>query len=117
MAADQAGFADPTARLMNSVALYIGAQARWKEAEPLMRRALTIDENSYGPDHPNVAMNLNNLAALLQDTNRLSEAEPLMRRGLGIFEKSFGPDHPNTVTVSRNLEALVEAKTLQQSNT
>ena len=45
-----------------------------------MRRALAIDEQSYGPDHPNVAIDLNNLAQLLQATNRLGEAEPLMRR-------------------------------------
>jgi hypothetical protein len=25
------------------------------EAEPLMRRALVIDEKSYGPNHPHVA--------------------------------------------------------------
>jgi hypothetical protein len=28
---------------------------RLTEAEPLMRRALAIDEASYGPDHPEVA--------------------------------------------------------------
>ena len=39
-----------------------------------MRRALAIDETSFGPDHPNVAIRLNNLARLLQDTNRLAEA-------------------------------------------
>ena len=60
-----------------------------------MRRALGIDEASYGPDHPNVATDLNNLAQLLQATNRLGEAEPLMRRALGIDEASYGPDHPN----------------------
>ena len=40
------------------------AQARilLSDAEPLMRRALAIDEVSLGPDHPNVARNLNNLA-------------------------------------------------------
>ena len=27
-----------------------------------MRRALAIDEQSYGPDHPDVAIRLNNLA-------------------------------------------------------
>ena len=27
-----------------------------------MRRALAIDEKSYGPEHPNVATDLNNLA-------------------------------------------------------
>jgi hypothetical protein len=42
------------------------------EAEPLYRRALAIDEASYGPDHPEVATDLNNLAGLMWDTNRLS---------------------------------------------
>jgi len=53
-----------------------------------MRRALGIDEKSYGPDHPNVAIHLNNLAQLLQATNRLSEAEPLLTRSLVILMKS-----------------------------
>ena len=35
---------------------------RLGEAEPLFRRALAIDEASYGPDHPEVATSLNNLA-------------------------------------------------------
>ena len=70
-----------------------------------MRRALAIDEKSFGPEHPNVATDLNNLAQLLQDTNRLAEAEPLMRRALAIDEKSFGrtiPTSPPTSTTSPN---------------
>jgi tetratricopeptide (TPR) repeat protein len=67
---------------------------RLAEAEPLYRRALAIDEASYGPEHPDVAIDLNNLASLLQDTNRLAEAEPLYRRALAIDEASYGPDHP-----------------------
>ena len=38
-------------------------------AEPLYRRALAIDEKSFGPEHPNVASGLNNLALLLRATN------------------------------------------------
>ncbi len=60
----------------------------------MMRRALAIDETSYGPDHPDVASRLNNLAQLLKATNRLAEAEPMMRRALAIDEKGYGPDHP-----------------------
>jgi hypothetical protein len=41
-------------------------------AEPLYRRALAITEKSLGPEHPNVAIRLNNLAVLLSDTNRLA---------------------------------------------
>jgi hypothetical protein len=50
------------------------ATNRLSEAEPLYRRALAIDEKSFGPDHPNVARDLNNLAELLRATNRLSVA-------------------------------------------
>ena len=76
-----------------------------------MRRALSIDERSHGPEHPAVARDLNNLALLLQATNRLGEAEPLMRRALAIDEKSFGLEHPN---VARNLTNL--AYLLQTTN-
>ena len=82
------------------------ATNRLAEAEPLMRRALAIDEQSYGPDHPDVATDLNNLARLLQATNRLAEAEPLMRRALAIDEQSYGPDHPKVATDLNNLAAL-----------
>jgi tetratricopeptide (TPR) repeat protein len=92
---------------------------RLSEAEPLYRRALAIDERSYGPDHPKVAIRLDNLAQLLQATNRLVEAEPLMRRALATFERSPGPDHPdfaiNLYSLARLLQAtnrLVEAEPL-----
>jgi hypothetical protein len=42
--------------------------------------ALAIDEKSFAPDHPNVALSLNNLAELLRETYRLAEAEPLSRK-------------------------------------
>lgn len=42
-----------------------------------MRRALAIDEHSFGPNHPEVAIKLNNLTQALQAANRLAEAEPL----------------------------------------
>ncbi len=68
-----------------------GAAARdqpLEEAEPLYRRALTIDEAAYGATHPRVATRLNNLALLLQETNRLEEAEPLYRRMVSILQRS-----------------------------
>ncbi|MGO4871172.1 MAG: tetratricopeptide repeat protein [Roseiarcus sp.] len=37
---------------------------RREKAEPLYRRALAIDEASYGPDHPSTATVRENLAAL-----------------------------------------------------
>ena len=91
----------------NNLAALLQDTNRLSEAEPLMRRALAIDEASFGSQHPNVARDLNNLARLLQATNRLSEAEPLMRRAVEICERSLGPDHPNTKIVQENLAVLL----------
>ncbi len=74
-----------------------------------MRRSLAVDELSFGPDHPNVATRLNNLAVLLRDTKRFEEAEPLLRRALAIHEKSFGPDHPSVATGLSNLAGVLRA--------
>jgi len=48
-----------------------------------------MDEASFGPEHPDVAIRLNNLAQLLKATHRPSEAEPLMRRALAMDEASL----------------------------
>ena len=48
-------------------------------------------EQSFGSNHPRVAIHLNNLAGLLQVTNRLVEAEPLMRRALAINGAELWP--------------------------
>ena len=79
------------------------AQGRYAEAEPLCRRALAICEQALGPDHPDTATSLNNLAELLQAQGRYAEAEPLYRRALAIREQALGPDHPDTATSLNNL--------------
>jgi tetratricopeptide (TPR) repeat protein len=78
------------------------------EAEPLSA-ALAIDEQTYGPNHPDVATVLNNLALLLQVTNRPAEAEPLYRRALAIDEQSYGPNHPEVATDLNLLAGLLQA--------
>ena len=77
------------------------------DAEPLMRRALEIDEATFGRQHPNVAIRLNNLATLLHETNRLGEAEPLIWRALEIDETAFGEQHPSVAVSLNNLATLL----------
>ncbi len=94
--------------LSNQIALRRYGLADWGRAEPLMRRALAIDEASFGNDHPKVAIRLNNLAHLLKATNRLAEAEPLYRRALAIDKASFGNDHPEVAKKLNNLAQLLQ---------
>ena len=77
-------------------------------AEPLVRRALAIDEETLGPTHPRVAGHLNELALLLGDKNRLTEAEPLLRGALAICEQSFGPNHHSVASALGNLGGLLQ---------
>jgi tetratricopeptide (TPR) repeat protein len=91
------------------LAALLKATNRLGEAEPLMRRALAIDESSYGMYHPKVARDLNNLATLLQATNRVGEAEPLLQRALAIDEQSWGPAHPDVARDLSNMAQLLQA--------
>jgi tetratricopeptide (TPR) repeat protein len=88
-------------------ALYF-KQARYAEAEPLMKRSLTILEKGLGPEHPAVAPSLNNLAMLYRTESRYAEAEPLFKRSLEIGEKALGPDHPDVASSLHSLAVLYE---------
>ncbi len=101
---------EQASRLLNQTGSYLYERAQYAEAEPLMRRALKIDEQSFGLEHHRVGLQLNNLAQLLKDTNRMAEAEPLMRRAVTIFENSLGSDHPNTRIVRGNYALLLQDK-------
>ncbi|MFM9960376.1 MAG: tetratricopeptide repeat protein, partial [Planctomycetaceae bacterium] len=99
--------ADETVAL-NNFGQLLKATNRLAEAEPLMRCALAIDEQSYGAEDPHVAIQLSNLAQLLQATNRLAEAEPLIRRALTVVEQSLGVEHPYVANSLNNLAQLLQ---------
>ena len=78
------------------------------QARPLYERALAIREKVLGPEHPDTATSLNNLAFLLQDQGDLAGARPLSERALAIREKVLGPEHPDTATSLNNLASLLQ---------
>lgn len=55
------------AATLNNLAVLYGKRGKYKEAEPLCKRALEIREKVLGKDHPDVAKQLNNLALLCQN--------------------------------------------------
>lgn len=95
------------ALLCNQVGVYLGARANYSEAEPLYRRSLEIREQQLGPEHPEVAASLNNLAELLRSQGKFVEAEPLYRRSLETWGQQLGQEHPAVATGLNNLAALL----------
>ena len=62
-----------------------------------------------GPEHPDTATALNNLALLYHGTGAYARAEPLYQRALVIREKAQGPEHPGTANSLNNLAELYRA--------
>ena len=104
---DQGRYAEaepPQTRLGNSRE---GArQDRYDEAEPLLKRSLVVSKKAFGPDHPNVAAGLKNLAGVYRDQGRYAEAEPLFKRALAIAEVALGPGHPIVAATLADYAAL-----------
>ena len=102
-ASEIAGWAD----LLNWAGGYFQGRAIYSRAEPLIRDALAIREKALGPEHPDTATSLNNLAVLLRAQGDLSGARSLHERALEIRKKVLGPQHPATATSLNNLAFLL----------
>jgi tetratricopeptide (TPR) repeat protein len=70
---------------------------------------MAIKEKRLSPEHPDIAVSLNNLANLLRTQAKYVEAEPQYRRALAIREKTLGPEHPLVAEVLEDLAKLFRA--------
>ena len=90
-------------QLLSKMGIYLYHRAAYTEAEPLYQQAQAIQEKVLGPNHPDLATTLNNLARLYAAQGRYTEAEPLYQQTLGITEKALGLDHPDLAITLDNL--------------
>ena len=61
--------------------------------EQFYQRALQIREQTLGPEHPNVAASLENLAEVYWAQGKYVEAEPFAQHVLQLWEQAQGPDY------------------------
>ncbi len=87
----------------------IGLSRLHEVARVMYKRSLAINEKALGPEHPDVALSLNNLAELYRAQGKYDQADPLHKRSLAINEKALGPEHPNVATSLENYGALLRA--------
>ena len=80
---------------------------RIEDSEKFYCRALAMKEKLLDPDHPDVAVTLNNLAILCRSQGRREEAERLYQRCLSILGKVFGPGHPKIAACLANYARLL----------
>ena len=87
-------------------ALALQAALEYKDAEREFRAALAESEKLHGPNHPETATLLNNIAMLMGETKRPALARPLLQRAIRIFEQTLGPRHARTQIAKENLADL-----------
>ncbi len=74
----------------------------------MYERALAIREVSLGPQHPDVAGSLNNLAILSYHQGDYASARTCMQRAVAIWEASLGPRHPQVAAAQESLAVIIE---------
>ena len=88
--------------------MQLNRAGRYAEAVPLAKQVLAIEEQTLGPEHPDVAAALGYLASLYSQQSLNAEAVPLLKRSLAISEKAFGPDDLQAAMAANNLGAAYD---------
>lgn len=90
-------------------------------ADTSFRTALSLDEQSFGPNHHLVLRDLNNLGLLLRAQRDLEGARSVLERSVEIMDVVYGPEHPPLASglsslglVLQDLGDLAGARKLQK---
>ncbi len=94
---------DAVAELSDRVGTYLLGRAEYDEARGHLERALRVDQQAHGADHPRVAERLNSLGRLLHVVGDLHAARASLGRALEISEAAFPQDDPRLARVLTNL--------------
>ena len=98
-----------TAAVLANLGSLAYARAEYAAAESLYRRVIDIDLKAYGPEHLELARDLNNFGIELTEyMDRPAEGESLLARALDIRVRQLGSEHPLTILTEENLGRAFE---------
>ncbi|HEX5760891.1 MAG TPA: tetratricopeptide repeat protein [Thermoanaerobaculia bacterium] len=94
--------------LWNELGFHLGSAGDYIEARNAYEAALRIDEAGLGPDHPKVAIAVNNLGHALHVLGDFPGARAACERALRIDEAAYGPDNPHVAIRINNLGRILQ---------
>jgi tetratricopeptide (TPR) repeat protein len=94
--------------LLVNLGYHLNMMAAFDDARAAYERSLEIDQSRLGPNHPDIALRVNNLGNVLKDLGDLAGARTAFERALAIGET--GPDHPQVVIYINNLGEVLRAQ-------
>jgi serine/threonine protein kinase/Tfp pilus assembly protein PilF len=96
------------AALLDDIAKIYSREQQWELAKQTYERALAIDRNVLGDDHPRIASHLHNLAVVAQSMGDLGKAESLYRDAIARQDRAYGSQHPETTKARGNYGLLLQ---------
>ncbi|HEY3208476.1 MAG TPA: toll/interleukin-1 receptor domain-containing protein [Actinomycetota bacterium] len=97
------------ARLLRRTAGYLTGRAQFAEARSMIERALALDKETFGADHPEVAMDLVALGRIQRAMEDLPGARDSLERALAVHEAAYGPQHARVAVDLIKLGRLLRA--------
>lgn len=108
--AEKSGNARSVAEALNSLGLTLLDMGDPARAEPVLRRAAALFEQSEGAGSLDAAKAINNLAMAYSAERDYPKAEIELRRALPLYEKNLGPSHAGLIGPLNNLFTVLAAQ-------
>ncbi|KAK4252200.1 hypothetical protein C7999DRAFT_37170 [Corynascus novoguineensis] len=83
--------------LLSRVAGYMYDRGRWREKEPVDKRAYEFRRKRLGGKHPSTIWSMASLATTYHARGRYEEAENIKVEVLALWRELLGEKHPNTI--------------------
>ncbi len=96
------------ASVRDTIGTTLQGLGRSAQAEPNLRKSLTLRRAALPAGHRSIADSLNNLGVLLLAQNELAEAEPILREALAIKRAALPAGHPGIADGLSNLAGLLQ---------
>lgn len=90
-----------------ALAAILDGLGKFVESQALYSSALRVYRRAHGESHREVALVLNNLAAVYQKSRRTERAEKMYRAALAMKTETLGKAHPDVAVTMNNLAMLL----------
>ena len=97
---------EQAAALCKALGTYLMKLGNYRQAYPYLQRALDIRENILGPEHPDTALSLHDLADLYFDQRDYEHAYSYLDRTIAIQRKALNAEHPDLAWSLHDLGVL-----------
>src|SRR5437879_185412 len=94
---------------LNQQVIHFYREGRFEQAIDLATQACDLIRRQCGPQHPDLAAILADLANLYRAAGNPTGAEPLYQEALAVARAAWGEQHPEVATSLTHLAAFYEA--------